>query len=728
MANEQSNAGASDLPLKNTGSERLGSATDASTIFENIKDAEFQRDDADSRIKGMVDMNRPYSVDKLKKLGRSWECNINWGDGRSAIQQGLAPYYDLFSSSKHHIEVETGMGDESERIVFSTIITEEIDSFLKETSILEDEAVADDTWDGFDFNMQQMLFSLITYGKGHLFWEGKSDWRFKWIDKFKVRVPDGTSSGLSKLEVLTVEEKLPIHALAHMAKTGSTMGWDQAAVMRSIKRAAPNDVLPEEPHEYQEALNALELAVEMRTNKVPIAHVYIKETDGQISHYIIETERSQSSEQSYLLRLHKHFKSWRKVFSPFFIESMDGTWNGSSGLGKMIYGPMEVKNRLQCRQANLGFLRSGVNLKARTPNAVADNPLIMGGGVNIWHSNFNLERANVIGDMEGMLELDRAIEDRISNNIGVYRTQVNQPKGNPRTAEEVRLQFSNQALLGNSQVNRFYGQLDRFYRELVRRLIKDKKLRKRIKDREVPLKALDNLTKVVAMRTVGNGSPHMRQQSILQQTDLIPYMPESGRYRFVQDASAALGSHTLSSRYFPDLDPAETASEHHWQASVENSQMRLGQRPLIVDEQNHVIHLQSHFASWAEGLESVQQGGDVEEIWSFGEAAGPHTAEHLTKIEGNETRTDAFKALKAQWSRFSQLHEELTRQITKNREQAQQAKASQQQAQSIQNGTDPEIQIDAAKARRSMELKEVKQAQQMRHSEEEHQQKLRQTV
>ena len=118
---------------------RIGDAAQCRVLADQLIRAARERARMDSVVQGMFDGNPPYSQTSLRNLGQSNVTNINFMEGRALKSQALVPYYDLFSGSKYHAQLQVQMDAPSFEVnKWSTTITEKFERMLT-------------SWDGFDW-------------------------------------------------------------------------------------------------------------------------------------------------------------------------------------------------------------------------------------------------------------------------------------------------------------------------------------------------------------------------------------------------------------------------------------------------------------------------------------------------------------------------------------------------------------------------------------------------
>ncbi len=695
--------------------ERLASAADGQTLVSALLHAQMNRAYFNSRIKGMLDGNPPYDSSLLQKHGQAWRTNVNFLEGKASLSAALAPYYDLFAGSPQYAQVRLDYLDDLDlREEWSRIVSEEFDRMLK-------------GWDGFDFNIQAALHDLIAYGKGFLTWPDKTCWQFAHIPQSRVLVPDGANSFSGKLDVLVMREIYRVHELYRFIRNGELarqLGWNVGAVRDAIYHAAPESVTDEvtEPEYYQRRLNDHDLVEGMHSDVVRAAHIYVAEFDGSVSHYLVaeEQQHEENKHAEFLFRQRDAFDRFNQALATFFFETLDGSWNGAAGLGKDLLSTIELKNRLKCAASDLTFLRSNITLQAKTANALQKTALVQMGSLNIIPPDYEVQQATIMGDVTSPIAFDRALELMLSSNTGIYRTRMEKPEGNPRTALEVQLQYQNQATLGNSAVNRFYLNLDRLYAEVYRRCAGEqvsdgtdayemaRKFQDACRKRGVPAATMRKAEFVRAWRAAGNGSPFQKQQAMQNLVGLLPILPESARSPILEDVVAATANQFAVERYGLRPGGVTKAADHRAMALLENAAMRVGAPVLRTPTQNDVIHAQTHLEAGAAAANSVQQGAQPGDVVAFLDRVGQHTAEHLSAMATDPTRKNALDALKEQWSQLAAVTDDLKKHAQQQAQQQREAQRVQMQAEMVRRQMDPDTQLEAAKLQADMQRRDVK--------------------
>lgn len=733
------------LPLQNIDAdgqypaERIPEASDARQIVATLIQSNRERARLNASVKGMFDGNRPYDQNKLKNAGRSWSTNVNWLEGSAKLSTAMVSFYDLFSGSPHYCEILTDFGDNpDQKAEWSRILTEEVDKTFKE-------------WDGFDFNMNLAMGDMVAYGKGFQMWNDLADWRFTAVGQSRFLFPDGTESFPGKWEVVAVRQSFRVNELANFIrdeKAATAAGWNVQAVKDAIFNATPklpSNVTTLYDYNYvQQQIKDHDVMWGIRCKTVQAAHVYVREFSGKVSHLIITEEGYKSNAghasdtTDFLFKSVGRYDKFYDVICPFIFETVDGSVNGTQGLGHKIYGPMQAKNRLICSAVDLAFMRTGITLQANNAASLQKLSMVQIGSFNIIPPDFSVQQSTIMGDMDSPLKANRALDIMLDNNTGIYRNEGQKEEGNPRTFGEVKLQYMNTTVLANSSVNRFCQSLDFTYDICVRRIFGStpkssnegmesaRKCKERCIARGVPKEVFTHISSVKAYRPAGNGSPFMRQQSVIGLASFAPMFPETGKQAWLADVVATSGNQQMVDRYLPKSATMNLPTDQQNEAMLENSAIKIGAPVTWTPTQNNVVHAQTHLQAAAGASQSLTQGANPADVLAFMHGIGAHVAYHLEALKGDPLRKQQYAALEQQWRQLGKLSEQLQAHVQQMQQQQAQAQQQAQEAQQIAAGQDPKSQVLFARAHQQLQIDNAKATQHLTNNQLKAQQKARQ--
>jgi len=707
---------------------RIRSAQNTRDMYARAREAGDKRRRRDALVKGMVDGNRPFDQNAIEKGGQRYRANFNNGEAESFLNSATGAFYDLFSEVDRRATVKV-QGDFAEAQDLADIIEVEFEALLK-------------TDDSFDWSIQCSINDMVEYGIGPQVWEDPYTWRPKRWRHDELDVPDGSPSNVVDWEryFLTCNYRVDeLYAYIADEEAASAAGWNVAAVKRAIIRAAERVsgkpwYGPGQWMDYQQWIRNNDISVGDWCERVRVAKFLYKEfpdEDGvsRISEAWVATEDTQDD---FLFQETKTYDDLRQTITAFYYDRGDGYHHSVRGLGVKMFHLLTAKMRLQNVSVDAAFMRGALMFQNRRTGEAARGQLGITsfGPFAVVPDNLEYININSGGALDAPMAVMRDLDGTLASNLGQYRARLEKPEGNPRTAFEVSAELQKQSILGKTQIARFYQQLDEFYQEIYRRAINPDQskinywqrqaleFQARCAARGVPPEILQT-ARISATRPVGQGSHYMRALALGQTvSELYPILPEDGKQRLINDVIAARFGKDHIARYNPAPEIRPYEQQQRWEAQVENDTLRNRGQVSITVYQNDTIHLQEHLGFASQAAQSLEQGANPADVLGVLQAAGQHCALHLQRLSANPTRKDEFKVLEAQWKALAKIADQLEDQLQQQMAQQAEQAAVAQQAQVVQDGTDPETQLKMAEAQRDMQIKEYKAKEQVRLKEE----------
>lgn len=692
----------SSIPLEkpsafNSSKPRLNDPEDAQAMVRLLLEADRERAIALTTVKGMLDGNSPFNQASLVAAGQGNRTNVNFREGEAMLDSAATPYYDLFAESPTYFQVEVDERDPQKRSRYSRTITEHFDTMLKD-------------WSGFDHNIQRVNREMVGFGRGFCMWPDPVNWRFSAIQQSRVLVPDGTSSDVDSLEVVVVRQSMTVSDLYSKVRNpeaAKKVGWRPQRVMDAIAGAVPettNSTAENDWEMAQERVRNHDLYESIRSDKILIANIFVKEFSGKISHLIVEERnavevrslggtKAKDSRAKFLYKKIGRYDSFRQVLGTFFFDIGEGTWHSVKGLGVKLYPFIEIKNRLNCSIVDNAFINMSVLMQATSGRAQEETALMQIGPLTILPANLEIRQWGIAGRMEEGLVVERALSGKLENNTGQYR-KTTRERGNPETATKVNYDALQDATLNKGAVNRYCAQLDCLGEEIFRRatnfnLVAENngfgpnaaalKFQQKCIDDGVPKSYLKRIRFVRASRTSGNGSVFLRQQVINETMPLVPMMNEEGRQNWLDHAIAVKGGSENVSLWNPKQQISPVLQNDQAYAMIENDVLRDGSPVMVTQTQNALIHATTHMKAASEAVNSIPQGGNPEQVLAFLDGVGPHVAQHLQTMANDQMRGREFKMLNAQLKQLGKISDDLRGKI----EQAQKKQMAQQEQQML---------------------------------------------
>ena len=722
------NYGGNTLPLDNISEEgappesRLSSPEAVVDLVQMLIRSDEGRNRVRAKVKGIIDGNPPYNPADLRRTGQAYRTNVNFREAEAFFSISLTAFYDIFSETPTYATVKTNVGNDSERVSYSRILTEEFDRFQKKDR-------------EFDYTMQLSQHEMVLYGVGPIIFESPTSCKSRAIKAGDLLIPENTRSNPDDWEVAAVRRQYQAHELYHYirdSKAAATVGWDVEAVRKAIIESGPEDYRKQQNWEWhQQRIRNNDIHYSAQCNKVNASHVYVREypqageEDGKISCYIVlENEGS-----SFLYKHIRKYDNWDQVLHPLYYDKGDGQHHSVKGLGVKMYPVIELKNRQKCQFIDAAAMASSLHLQPQTPEAGQKVSLVNMGSVTVLPPKFDVVQRQFSGIVDAPIAVDRELENVLQSGLAQYRQRLDKPQGNPKTATEVQAIVQQASVLGKTQIARYYQQLDRFFAEKYRRAsdpsVTDAMaidFQKRVLARGVPKEALNDVDYVEASRNYGQGSAFLRLQTISGLMQISGQLPESGRNALMRDYIAALAGQQQVGRYMVEPEQDVYAKDQVAEANIENAVMQTGNPVIITDSQNHLIHAQTHIGKGAELVQAAQQGANTGAIAEFFGILLPHIEEHIIQLSADPNRKNETKQLGEQLKELTDYANEISQQAADQM----QAEAQAQQEAMQQQG--PAISPEEQAKMASMEREEARKDAQLQAELERNQLKLKQEL
>jgi hypothetical protein len=718
---------------------RMQDAQAATNRIQTLLNAEKKgRSQRRTMVKGLVDGNPPYRASDQRKAGRAAQCNVNWRVAEYYLNRARSAFYDIFSEAPTYVTVKTAYGNAKNQENWSRIITEEWDRTQRE----------DRSW---DYSQQISQYEMILYGCGPVVFEDDVDWRNRAVLNRELIVPDFTKSDPTQWEEAVILQDYSadkLYGFIRNEKVAKGKGWDVEATKKAIMQAHPKTA---EGGQYgnwewhQQSLKNQSFGYSSQSKVISCSHYLYREfpkgheSEGRITHAILvnPTDSQTETANKYLFQHVGRFENWDQIIHPMYYDNDGGGYHHSvTGMGQKMFSAMEYQNRLLCNMADKVFAPK-ILFKPTTAAAGQQLSIVQFAEWGQVPPNFDVLQTPVGSFSEEGLVFNRELTQLIASNLSQYNQSVKKQDGNPITATQAQIEASEQARLGKTQLNHWYAQADRLYAERYRRAVNPAlngfmpggkeaiRFWARCKERGVPIQALRQVESVKATRIIGQGSQFMRQQALEKMLDTLALWPsESGRNNLLSDFIASQAGQGMVERYNPSTELTSDMDDQKAFAHLQIASAKDGIAPVVTGSQNHFLFAQEFLLAGSAAASSLQQGGDPMEVYAFIEVIGPSIMQHLEYVKNDPTRAKQFKQMQEQWLQLSKFHSQLGQKIQKMQQEQAKAHEMQQRARAVQNGHDPEIQLQAAEMQAKLDMKSREKAHSMELKQRQANQKL----
>jgi hypothetical protein len=664
---------------------RIGNAGNCRSLVNRLKFEDETRMFRYTKIQGLMDGNPPWNSQKLIDIGQGHRANFNLRESEGIVEAAKTPYYDLVFEVPSFATIEFGVEGAEPHVVrqWDDIATEEYSDTLA-------------NWGGFDHQVQLHQWQMVVNGVGPLFWPHFIGWHSEAIKCRKVLVPQETKANVDELELCAVLHSYRADELENFISKGGTYepdgdGWNiplcRKAIIDSAQREMRQTYGTENYDLYQRAIRTGDLYHGIhRSDRIYVASVFVKEFGGKVSHYMItdqnlghsnETYDSLGQETGYLFKRRRKFDSFGNVICPFFFDSgPDGTWHAIKGMGPKIYDFCDVSNRTFCQMLDGSVIGSGITLESQDANSIEETQIALVGGAAVISPGYKVVQTRIAESLDGAMAMRRELHGTLQANTGSYRQRTEEGKPEP-TLGQAELVQQQQGMLTKGSTNRYYNNLDKWHRETIRRLLdpaqspsipggrEAREFVARCIMRGVPEQVMNfkAIKRITSTRSIGYGSPQLRDIATREIVSMIPYMDEVSRNHALRARAAALpgiGMHSVDS-FFPPIEKQGVPNAHMSMAVLENNALRQpGGKALVEPMQNQAIHFDTHLK---DAVAHTKEQDKPENLLMHLHQVGPHMAQHLQLLGGDPTRKQEVKQKQKQLDDLGKMTDQLQQQV-----------------------------------------------------------------
>ena len=682
------------------------------TLIDDDQIASYRR----SQIQGIIDGNSPYNDIQLREMNQADRINVNWGHAEAKVENAVIPYFDILTSVGTYATVTTAYGkDAGKRQEWSRIISDEFHKLLDRTNP--------------NFLAQHSIChkQLVIHGQACMYWGDGMDFRAKAVEPWQIIVPKGASVDWRNWEFCYVLDQVyteELYQYIEDEEAASRGGWNVEECRKAIMQARVDEQDQRRPWEWyqqQFKLNALYYSL-AKSKVIKIAHMYVREYDGRISHYVFD----RLNPTDWLCARIGAYQSFDNAFTIFLNGVGNGYYHGVRGLGQKVYKWAEAMNRINNSLCEGVIVGSSIMFQPQTAADAEKIKTVQIGPYRILPPGLQLTQVDVKNNLTAAMQTAQMFQSQESDEIGSFLPTIGGAR--KKSNKEVELEMGEKSRLTNTRAEIYLQALDVHYREVYRRasnlniLIEDSGGKEALRfqnacfDRGVPKAALVEVESVKATRSIGQGSSQARMQAMKMIQEYLPQLPETNRKRVINANIAAIAGQTGVEAFGIPENVKQDGNDISI-ASLENNAFSSGGQVLIDPDQNHAVHVGVHL-QFADGLvqEVNDQQKDPRMAATILQALIPHLLTHLKMLKEDPTRREQFDSLNQQTSELLKIADQINR-MAQDLQQKEMERAQQQPG---QQAPDPKmllaqnkIQLDRMKFQSDVQIKQAKAQHQM---------------
>lgn len=319
----------------------------------------------------------------------------------------------------------------------------------------------------------------------------------------------------------------------------------------------------------------------------------------------------------------------------------------------MAFAPIAISNRTRNKMIDCATAASSIILQADSAVDAENFAYIRYGPFMIASANnvkFTATAMPDVGErLMPILEDQARLRSQVSNSSSASNA-VDKSK-QPQSKYQIQNNQNKDSALGSAQLTMWYGPFSKLGEQMYRRLVNPDlredmpggkeafQFRVRCMAEGVPAEALSDFHSVEAVRTIGNGSPQLRQFGMEQVYEKKDGMDETGRRQALIDVLAAIPgvSYEQAEQYVGPENPRDTDQDEF--AVMENALFKQGIRVPVTENQNDWVHCEHHAEIVRQFVDSFEQGQiDGAKLVPVLSAALDNMLEHSERLTKDKTR------------------------------------------------------------------------------------------
>lgn len=458
-----------DGEMKKSDRKAISDAGQALAIATRLVSDDSGRDGMRAKVLGAFNGEPPYSDSTLRAKAQAYRYNVSFGFMEGVVGRAVVPYNDLTLNVDDLAQIDADLNDNK-----LNIMREEFAKSIKNHG----------GWPKFISRLNQ---DLVINGYNQALFPSDYDFFPTFVPQKDGFVHDGSLNGVKDLDVFVWRHDYLIHELYNKiedSKTADKAGWNVKNVREALMNASPKDLLTNNVNgsgtwlAVEEAIRGGSLHSSMVGAKMVQAyHVFASEIDGQVTHYIVLNDGAATGNSENqgieLFKKEKRFNSFDDILVYFDIETGDGNWHGSRGLGRRIFNTHKAIDKLRCSALDQAFVSGLTILQPGDQASQEDFQLAVIGPFAVIPAGISVASTTLPALSQTTFAIDNLLSVTSEQRVGDVVPSSGSPQGGDKTATEARIAASRQQLIGRGNLQRYLDPLSAVLSIMLRRLLKD---------------------------------------------------------------------------------------------------------------------------------------------------------------------------------------------------------------------------------------------------------------
>lgn len=666
---------------------RLPNGKAAASLLEEMITDDLTAAKYRASIVSMVNGNKPYKDTELRNRGEGYRANWNDRQSESIIDARCSADFSQIFDVAQSVEIGFTPGmftDPRIRDDYAMKIATALTNVIKRDSRIVEAS-------------QRAIRDRVTVGLGFLLFDDSANWRPRAIRRGRCFFNRTATSDCTKTEVFYALDAMTVaEAYAHIEDpAGATgEGWHVDRLKRCLvdhfyKGGSRGQFQDNYTLMWEDLENRIRnndaIYYSRQYDSMPIAHCFIQERTGKVSHYIIPFRGTQSE---FIYESYEEYECMDQCVIPLPYDFGDGTLSSVKGMGHRIFSLCTESNRSLMHTIDAAKLSTSLILKN---NSSGDNlafSMLRSGPVTMLDRNLEPIQTSFTPRLDSSFQMRELFQRILSNNTGVFRANMEDTsqRESVKTAEQIRTEASREVKTESDRQFFTYMRWDVVFAEMFRRIISpdckndegSKKFFSICESYGIPREFFTEYGKdiiVSVTRSAGAGSPYSRQTSLLTfKNAAFQSMSEMGRRRIDRELGVILVGADNVDKFIPVADDSQIPSDASSFANLETNDFYEGTPVIVGVDQLHATHLMVHVAEMTRALQMFQQdpvSADVERLGNLLSQGIPHAMRHIEFMSGDPMR----KAEVEQYTQAVQRMVPMAQQVLQMAEQIKKAQA-----------------------------------------------------
>lgn len=629
----------------------ISNARQALQIAQKLAYNDIERDQRRARVLAAFNGASPYSDGDLVAKAQGYRYNVGFGLMEGSISRSVVPYNDLTINISDLTEIDANLPDakiKTLQVEFGKIM---------------------DKWGRWPKFVTRLNQDLVLNGYNNALFPSDYDPFPTFVQQKHGFTDEGSPNDVQDLEVFVWRKSYMIHELyAKISEEdiAKKAGWNVENVKDALSQASPQSIWSKDLTTsgqwtaVEQAIRAGSLFASMVGAKmVDTYHVFAAELDGKITHYIVlDTVISENDQGAKangdgpeLFKKEKRFNSFQDILVYFDMETGDGTWHGSKGVGQRVFNTHKANDKMMNSALDTSFtggltmLNVGDQVQQEELTLTVVGPYaVLPNGVTVQPQPLpNL--AGSFFQMQALLA--NTLETRVGDVVPQGQSTVNQ--GN-ETATAAKLKAGRQELITRGNLKRYIDPISQVMSIIVRRLLKANSPNAYAKEFQAELKkngiTEDDMKEIRGARNTGKiddilGNTAANTQVIFAEfrgdPDIDQEKLKNRRIASVLDADAA------DELIITDKDQTKQI-EAARQQEIELTTIMTGKKVPVSPRDNHQIHIEFLLQDVGSKVQAQAQNFNPDQIPTL-KLEVEHAVEHMNYLASDKSKKQIVKAL-----------------------------------------------------------------------------------